>query len=1265
MEPDGGAADRPAPRVAAFCSAEEHIGQTTTLVNVALVLAGGGRRVLIVDTRGGLLGAEQYLRPSAPSGGDTADRGEGRDEGRREAGTVDLITVDGDSPIEGLSRLAPSARPGPAEEAGAFDGYDYVLIDAPMVQTDAGRAALAGLADLVVACFTLNSWSIEGTADVARAVWERARAAGREWVTVVAVGLKVDTRMQDQLRSARAIVRTAFQGIADDGLRYLEIPYNAAYALIESPAARPLAETAASLGPYFGELAKELLEERSTRIKRATVVYTPRHRRWAEWFTAQLNSCEVEASALPFGRFKGESPGLGSALLVIAPTEIDRQAVDELGRLSHPNIRLVLVDDLTPAAELAHHEQLDLRRMTEPTAVARLRRSLHLSPAEGPPAGSVRFPRLPSDTNLAPRDPGFVGRDREIAGIDEALRSADGGVCVLTGESGIGKSALANEFAHRFGGDYDLVWWLSAASKETWQDASGQGRPTAGQEERVARSKSVQDGLLALADRLDVPGAGDRIAAVLERLAAPDSGPWLLIFDDAPGDGTLDGLLPETDEHRHIVVTSRESGAWPAARSVSVPPFSPADGLAVLSARVPGILADQAQIIGETVGYLPLTVGLAAAWLSINAELERAENRMPEEAVRNSVKQFGDEFRRAQHQIAADPAGSALPRAMVEVSLRLLYKDPGVEVWHQESVGSEGPVWLLETCAILSAGGLTVDVLKSPAMQQALAYADAPEPRDDPRRTGTAPVDSPAGVAPRFRSLSDGLVIDVALWSLARHGLIEVDLGDHASPIRMHPMLRGLIVRRMGARLDARITVLREALSRYAEPIDGGRAGADAAIVGYAPVLRPWEDDRPEVRQWLLRELSSLIRGYNKISLQRALELGRAAERAWADDARSAEYLRLLDLLAQTLRELGNYGEAGRLARQTLREQRRTLGIHHPRSLLSGDHYGSILWSTGDFRQAKTEVGRVITSIRRLLGPDHRATLQVQHNLAIAEVLAGNPRAGLELIQNAFNRLRAVGGEREEAAWDIAASLAFCHRALGQNRESFAILKSFLRRRGVLAPGSLPARMSLNAENGLAVAERRLNNPEGARERHERVHEGFIKELGEDVMATVSCRAGLAADLHSLGKHADAVDHANLCLRTLAGMLRADHPFVGACEVNLSSYQRAAGDLDGATASAQEAHARLMERLGPMHPWTLAATISLANLAAALGDYGRAADLEREVLHAFDELGLRSHPDYRLVTRNRADSLAGQGATSSHAHPYRRFDIDLELPAGI
>jgi tetratricopeptide (TPR) repeat protein len=163
---------------------------------------------------------------------------------------------------------------------------------------------------------------------------------------------------------------------------------------------------------------------------------------------------------------------------------------------------------------------------------------------------------------------------------------------------GVGKTAIAIEYAHRFGPDYDLVWWIPAD-----------------------QLPSVRGSLATLAARLNVeaqPAAGidGLIAAVLDALRRGDPyNRWLLIFDNADQPEEINDLIPRGPGD--VLVTSRNH-RWDAVIStVPMDVFTREESIEFLRKRVPGglSLANAGQLAGE-LGDLPLALEQAGAMLS-------------------------------------------------------------------------------------------------------------------------------------------------------------------------------------------------------------------------------------------------------------------------------------------------------------------------------------------------------------------------------------------------------------------------------------------------------------------------------------------------------------------------------------------------------------------------------------------------------------------------------------------------------------------------
>ena len=216
-----------------------------------------------------------------------------------------------------------------------------------------------------------------------------------------------------------------------------------------------------------------------------------------------------------------------------------------------------------------------------------------------------RKPRFPGRHRAwnVPRqqDPHFTGRDRELAELEQgfagpepALRGVK--VQAICGLEGVGKAALAAEYAHRHSAEYGVVWWAGA-----------------GQPELLANEF---DGLARQLGREPVGPAGDPQAQIRDLLA--DEKSWLLIFHNANAAADIDPWLPteprSPDAPGHVIVTTERTGSQ-LRQVLNLKVLQPPDAVALLASRAGDLDPRTAAEIAEELGWLPLALAQAGGYL--------------------------------------------------------------------------------------------------------------------------------------------------------------------------------------------------------------------------------------------------------------------------------------------------------------------------------------------------------------------------------------------------------------------------------------------------------------------------------------------------------------------------------------------------------------------------------------------------------------------------------------------------------------------------
>jgi hypothetical protein len=856
------------------------------------------------------------------------------------------------------------------------------------------------------------------------------------------------------------------------------------------------------------------------------------------------------------------------------------------------------------------------------------RQTLNRLAAAGGPGLRQRYPDLASWTaevgdrsaergerQLSEREPAIWGevpqQNKNFTGREDFLTHLHASITTvaalvphaLHGLGGIGKTAIAAEYAYRYRSEYDVVWWIPA------------DQPTL-----------VRISLASLAPQLGLPpatetGIAETAAAVLDALRRGEPYErWLLIFDHADQPEDIDDLIPRGPGH--VLITSRNHRWESVVDTVAVDVFTREESVHFLSKRVAkDINKAEADRLADALGDLPLALEQAGAL--------QAETGMP-------VEEYLELLAERTSQILAVGRPSAYPESMTAAwSLSV------------ERLGQRFPeaVELLRCCAFFGPEPIPFDVFRQES-----------EPSDSVLGRGV--LADPITRARAIRELGRFALIRIDASpdrTIQVHRLIQVLLRDELDPAEqaryrheVHRLLAGF------ARESPETTT---AWTRYSALVPHVTASdvadcADPAVRRFAlntvRYLYRSGDHRTAlehaehfVSRWtersgadhidvlsaqrhlgiVLRELGdySTADELNRETLERALRrLGPEHE----------ETLLLIGSRGADLRARGDFAAAREHDENSLRQHRQIFGDTDERTLHAMDNLALDHGLTSDYQTARelhletlrqqTASGKAQVDLLsawtnlcravRLsgdyteacdagedafaygtsdIGAEHPQTLQAAKDLSIARRRAGAIADALELAEDVHAKLRHQFGDDHPDTLGAAVNLSNALRAANRIHIAYELAEDALRRCLTIYGNDHPYRHG--CAGNLAVLQRLRGHPRDARDLNQAALNGLDVRIGRNHHYSLTIATNLASDLTALGEITAARNLGEDTLQRLRTLLGEDHPTTLACASNLATDRKAQGAEEAAENLFQETINRYNNTLGPEHPDTNAA----------------------------------------------------------------------------
>jgi tetratricopeptide (TPR) repeat protein len=809
--------------------------------------------------------------------------------------------------------------------------------------------------------------------------------------------------------------------------------------------------------------------------------------------------------------------------------------------------------------------------------------------------------------DVPPRNKNFTGREAILARLRRGASSKITAVLptedplprALRGWGGVGKTAVAIEYAHRFRSDYDVVWWIPSEQLPL-----------------------VRASLASLADRLSLEeavtsGIEGAAAATLDALRrGRPYARWLLIFDNADRPEDFRDYIPQGPGD--VLITSRNPEWQANTDTVQVEVFTRDESKEFLSKRAqvkPD--ASDADVLAEKLGDLPLALDQAGAMLAetgmpVSEYVELLDRQIVRIMAEGRSKEYPMSVT-AAWTISVDKVKQQLPEAQELMRCCAFFGPDPIprDVFHSGTRAGGTSITELMADPILLARAIRVlgrfalvnmgeGVISVHRLIQALLRGGL----DDSQRgqyqhdvhliLAAAAPDDPAND-----------------WQWSRYRELLPHVTSEATDLAgcRDPKVRAFVLDMMRyLNLSGDRTSFEQLAKVFIDRWTSDSGADDPAVITaqrhYGDMLRQLGryPEAYELVEMTLGTANKVLGGRDRLTLALRNAFGGdlRARGDFAGALKLDEETRDLheEILGksdpQTLRVINNlavdyglnsrYIKAMELSQAAYRQTRElAIGISATEVLTV---WNTLAWAVrleGLYTEARDLGEEALDYGRQRLGPDHYSTMRAAIGLSVAmRRTAPGRQEAMQLATDVLEVCKRRFGEGHPDTLAAAINLANVQRNNGLLREAAALAENTV----VQYPNVYGPEHPYNygCRSNLALLRRVTGDPAGARDLNVKALEGLDARLTRDHTYSLVVAINLASDLAELKEPAAARKLGEDTRERLARLLGKEHPFTLGSSVNLVLDRRAVG----ATAEADLLYADTMRSyeatIGLTHP---------------------------------------------------------------------------------